>query len=106
MIIRKITILMLVSIMILTGCDQGRNSKEADKDYSSEVVPNIVECGNASINGNGEYYYAVDMNTGVVYLCFHGYRTHAITVMVNAFGAPITADQLGITTKRSREGGQ
>ena len=102
MIIRKITILMLVSIMILTGC-QSRNSQKADKDYSSEVAPNIVECGNATIDSSGEYCYAVDMNTGVVYLCFHGFRTHAITVMLNASGTPITADQLGITTKRSQE---
>ena len=64
--------------------------------YSSMVTPNILECGGDKVTDTGIYYYVIDRNNGVVYLAYDAYRKHALTIMVNRDGSPITAEQLGI----------
>lgn len=91
---KKAILLVLITVMtasILNGCGTGVVSAERN---IQDVHPNVIEIGDADdVNG---YFYLVDKNTGVVYLCYEGYRRRAITVMLNADGTPITADQFGI----------
>lgn len=91
--IKKLLIPVLCT-MILTGC--GNETDYADAEIQQQnVTPNIMVC-----NSNNSYYcYVVDKNTGVVYLKYNGYTYSAvggITVMLNADGTPVTAQQLGI----------
>lgn len=89
-----------IVILCLVFCACGStNASRPEKNFTSEIVPNMVECGSAntnSLDGKGVYYYSIDKNTGVVYLSYDAYRRHAITVMLNPDGTPVTADQLGI----------
>lgn len=97
----KRIVIALFALMLLVGC--GGNSAGANRDFSSGIKPNILECGSSGADGGGSYYYIVDMNTGVVYLSYDGYRRHAISVMLNADGSPVTAEQLGIDYKWEQE---
>ena len=94
---KRIIVLIVALLLLLVGC--GANSAGANRDFSSGIRPNILECGSSGADGGGSYYYIVDMNTGVVYLSYDGYRRHAISVMVNADGSPVMAEQLGIDYK-------
>ena len=82
-------IVMVLLVSALSGCSKNANSKAT----SSDVTPNIVECKWSSDN----YYYIVDKNTDVVYICFtdNAYR-FGMEVMVNRNGVPVTASELGI----------
>lgn len=95
---KKVVILFTLMVFLLVGCGESEhpNIGYADKDYSSMIVPNILECGDDMSTHNNIYYYIVDENTGVVYLSYDGYKRHAITLMVNRDGSPVTAEQLGI----------
>lgn len=95
---KKVLLVFILMIFLLTSCGEnlnGLNVSSADKDYSSMVTPNILECGDDR-TGGGIYYYIIDKNTGVVYLAHDEYERHGITLMVNRDGSPITAEQLGI----------
>lgn len=93
----KIIITLVVCVCIaLCGCAGNGNLGRAKHNESIEnIAPNILDLGDKE---NGYcYYYAVDVNTGVVYLCFDsGMYRHGITVMLNRDGTPVTAEQLGI----------
>lgn len=89
---RRYGIVLALCAVLLTGCS--KNASEATSNYSNHVVPNIVELGKA--NGGDYYYYFIDKNTGVMYLNYDSYYRHSITVMLNADGTPVTAEQLGI----------
>ena len=92
---RKYWIVLALCAALLTGCS--KNVSEVTNDYSNHVVPNIVELGKANNSViSSYYYYSIDRNTGVVYLNDDSYYRHAITVMLNADGTPVTAEQLGI----------
>ena len=91
---RRYGIVLALCAVLLTGCS--KNVSEATNDYSNHVVPNIVELGKATSDMGGYYYYSIDRNTGLVYLNYDSYYRHAITVMLNADGTPVTAEQLGI----------
>lgn len=91
---KKYVIVLVLCAVLLTGCR--KNISEATSDYSNHVVPNIVELGKANGGVSNYYYYSIDRNTGVVYLNYDSYYRHAITVMLNADGTPVTAEQLGI----------
>jgi len=78
----------LICLFCLAGC-YNVGSKPS-KQYSDFYVPNIVDMG------NDNYYYTIDKRTGVVYLSYSDTYQHGITVMLNADGTPVTADQLGI----------
>ena len=93
---KKILLVFVLMIFLLTSCGETLNVSSADKDYSSMVTPNILECGDNIGTGGGVYYYIIDKNTGVVYLAYDAYRRHGLTLMVNRDGSPITAEQLGI----------
>ncbi len=71
----------------------------------------LASCSPSNVDTNGDliskpklltleddrcYTYIVDKNTGVVYLEYDSYHRHALTVMLNTDGTPITAEQLGI----------
>lgn len=60
------------------------NASRPEENFTSNIVPNMVECGSAMDD------------RGVVYLSYDAYRRHAITVMLNSDGTPVTAEQLGI----------
>lgn len=95
---KKIAI-MLMCTALLSGCGIAhlQVGSKPETNYQDGVVPNIVEIGcPGSVVDGDVYYYTVDKNTGVVYLSYDGYRRHAITVMLNADGTPITAEQLGL----------
>ena len=77
---------------VLNGCGTGVASSER---YAQDVCPNVIEIGDYSGATDG-YFYLVDKNTGVVYLCYQGTYRRAITVMLNTDGTPITAEQLDI----------
>lgn len=82
----------LLVMLLLTGCST--EGVMRPKTYVQDIAPSLLRVGDLS-KYNG-YCYLVDNNTGVVYLEFDaGYR-HAVTVMLNADGTPITAEQLGI----------
>jgi len=91
---RKYGIILVLCAVLLTGCS--KNASEATSDYSNHVVPNIVELGKITGGKGGYYYYSIDRNTGVMYLVYDAFNCHAITVMLNADGSPVTAEQLGI----------
>jgi len=78
---------LLFSIFALAGCSVGSKPSQV---YSDFYVPDVIDMGNA------HYYYTIDKRTGVVYLSYSEYNHHGITVMLNADGTPVTADQLGI----------
>lgn len=87
----KILLIILTIILIgccLVGCDV--DVERAKQKESCGVTPKITEYG------DDYYFYIVDENTQVVYLgCYYGYW-YGITVMLNADGTPITADQLNL----------
>jgi hypothetical protein len=71
----------------------------------------LISCSPSNVDANGdsistldflkfkldEYYsYIVDKDTGVVYLEYDYYYRHALTVMLNTDGTPVTAEELGI----------
>lgn len=87
----KKIIFVLLFTLLLTGC--GTGVSVAEKHYQ-DVSPQIVEIGDTRTNDG--YCYAVDKNTGVVYLEYDGPRRFGITIMLNPDGTPVTAEQLGI----------
>ena len=92
--IKRISVLLLAAMLaIAPGC-----ANDADMEIKNPAAPDIV-----SVYGypdSGTYYYGGDRKSGVGYLSYeHTYR-HAITVMLNPDGLPVTADQLGITYER------
>ena len=87
-------ILILILCLGFSACG-ATNASRPEKNFTSEIVPNMIECGSA-MNDGGVYYYTIDKNTGIVYLSYDAYRRHAITVMLNSDGTPVTAEQLGI----------
>lgn len=94
---KKAILLVLITVMItsiLNGCSTGNTGVASAERNIQGVYPNVIEIGDAN-NDNG-YFYLVDKNTGVVYLGYDAVYRRAITVMLNADGTPITADQLGI----------
>ena len=90
----KAILLVLITVIIvsvLNGCGTGVASAECN---IQDVCPNVIEIGDRS--GVDGYFYLVDKNTSVVYLCYDGVYRRAITVMLNTDGTPITAEQLDI----------
>lgn len=91
---KKILFILLTMLLLLTGCSTTGEGVATPKTSVQNIAPSLVRGGDLVL-GNG-YCYLIDKNTGVVYLEFDsGYR-HAVTLMVNADGTPITAEQLGI----------
>lgn len=85
---KKIIIILLYTLL-LTGCT--KNNSQASVS-NQEIKPNMMSL-NSSPN---RYYYVVDKNTHVVYLVFYAGSQGGITVMLNADGTPMLAEDLGI----------
>lgn len=83
----KKILLMVTIACILTSCSP------SNVDTNEDLIPRpkILTSEN-----NENYTYIVDKNTGVVYLEYDCVHRHALTVMLNADGTPVTAEQLGI----------
>lgn len=82
----------LVAMFSMTSCkDENYSSANIDRNNNG-IVPNIVTLGGSDA---GNYYYTIDRNTGVVYLEYDDTYRHAITVMLNPDGTPVTAEQIG-----------
>lgn len=93
---KKIAIVLLCATL-LSGCVSVTVGSKPDKNYNSDIVPNVVEYGKGNKSKvDNVYFYVVDKNTGVVYLASAGCDQRAITVMLNVDGTPITAEQLGL----------
>lgn len=88
---KKILFVLLATLLLLTGCSEGVVIPET---YAQNITPSLLRTGNLSMESG--YCYLIDKNTGVVYLEYSSGYHHAVTLMVNADGTPITAEQLGI----------
>lgn len=80
------------TLLLASGCDDGANGKLENSSIIGS--PDITQYAKDGLVC--KYYYVVDNNTNVVYLQFFGSHKAGITVMLNADGTPITADQLGL----------
>lgn len=89
----KKILFVLLTMLLLTGCSN-KEGVVTPKTYIQDIAPSLSRIGNLFMNSG--YCYLIDNNTGVVYLEFDSEYRHAITLMVNADGTPITAEQLGI----------
>ena len=85
----KKIILCAAICFLLMGCAGVSNGVRVVND----VKPKIVVCGNIS---TPDFSYLVDKNTGVVYLWAHDGYNAGLSVMLNADGSVVTAEQLGI----------
>lgn len=83
-----------ILVAMLVGCGSKSSGVAVPERNYQDVQPNIVKIGDT--NWDEGFYYIVDKNTGVVYLGFDKYQKGGITVMLNADGTPVTAEQLGI----------
>ena len=91
----KMICLTVVALITLASCDNdGGNSTPAIKDVKN-ISPNITRYGYFS-SVSESFVYLVDNNTGVVYLEYDSAKRHAISVMLNADGTPVTAEQIGL----------
>lgn len=88
---KKLLALVLLSSLLLSGCRQN-NVQYVTKEISN-IKPNLLTLGSSHAVA---YNYIIDANTGVVYLEAYGINRYAITVMLNADGTPVTAEQLGV----------
>ena len=91
----KMICLTAVALITLASCDNGNGSTIPARKDIKGISPNITRYGNFSAVSES-YVYLVDNNTGVVYLEYDGAKRHAISVMLNADGTPVTAEQLGL----------
>lgn len=91
---KKILFVLLAMLLLLTGCSEPEGIAMPET-YAQDISPSILRTGDTTRNDDG-YCYLVDKNTGVVYLEFYSVHRYGITLMVNADGTPITAEQLGI----------
>lgn len=89
----KKILFVLLSMLLLTGCSEPEGVVMPET-YAQDVSPSLFRTGDITMKSG--YCYLVDKNTGVVYLEFDNLNRHAVTLMVNADGTPITAEQLGI----------
>lgn len=89
----KKIILVILSMLILTGCNGSNTSAPVTRD-DQNIVPNILSLSNTVDYGN--YFYIVDKNTHVVYLSYDGHKRAGITVLLKADGSPMLAEDLGI----------
>lgn len=85
----------LVAMFSMTSCKDNNYSNASIDRNNNGIVPSIVNIGN-NRSGSGCYYYSIDRNTGVVYLEYDDVYRHAITVMLNSDGTPVTAEQIGV----------
>lgn len=90
---KKILFVLLAMPLLLTGCSEPEGIATSET-YVQDTSPSLLRTGD--IAWHDGYCYLVDKNTGVVYLEYSVGYHHAITLMVNADGTPITAEQLGI----------
>ena len=90
---RKIIIALSAALMLTSCSNSGAHSKADRNENPHKITPSIIDYGDFTDYG---YSYLVDKNTGVVYLKYYGHRSTAITVMLNADGTPVTADQIGL----------
>ena len=89
---KRFVIILILCTVFLSGC-----TSQAILNLDNNITPNIVACGVVNtLKDGGQYFYIIDKNTGVVYLAFQGDRRCGISVMLNADGTPVTAEQLGI----------
>jgi hypothetical protein len=88
---KKVLLLLVIAIIGMSGCS--KNTERATVDKSSGVTPNVLVTSNV---GNGDFFYLIDRNTGVVYLAYNSYYRWGVTVLLNRDGRPVTAEQLKI----------
>lgn len=79
---RKVFLLVFLVVVLITGC-----STQVPGPKFDEVSTDKYGCS-----------YLIDQRTGVVYLEYHNGDIYGITVMLNADGTPVTANQLEVST--------
>ena len=89
-------LLMLTMACVLTSCSP--NNVDANETTNKDLIPtpNLLISEATSVGNKQLYAYIIDKNTGVVYLGYDSVYRHALTVMLNVDGTPVTAEQLGI----------
>ncbi len=94
---KKLALIATSIALLLCGCGISDTAEEVTKAIEEvEEETQYLTPSMKRINSYRSYSYLVDENTGVVYLEYNTTYRHAITVMLNADGTPITAEQLGI----------
>lgn len=89
---KKIILLCLVIVLLLTGCCSRSNVSKAEINEQN-IEPEIITVTNDS---DSWFSYIVDKRTHVVYMQFYcGYRG-GITVVLKTDGTPMLAEDLGI----------
>ena len=92
MIKKLIIIITILYILALTGCDDDYG-KQANTIASNGITPFITIYG-SNCSEIPFFTYAVDENTGVVYILGrYGYKGF-MSVALNADGTPVTKEQL------------
>ena len=86
---KALIIFMILSLLLLSGCDDGSKVKKID---SNGIFPDMTILGKDAIGYT--FTYAIDERTEVVYIILDSYRRGGITVAINSDGTPITKEQL------------
>jgi len=89
--VRKITALILVVVMtiaMLSACSEPETDNNLAKKNIHQRLHVIQTCSPSLLEG-GQEKIAVDIDTGVMYLVYYGYRKFGITVMLGADGKPL-----------------
>lgn len=84
---KKILACVFVSALLLTGC----NGVSRNTLYTQSAASPRVKVYSEDVTDICSWWYAVDENTGVVYLV---YSRGGITVMLNPDGTAVTKEQL------------
>lgn len=83
-----------IAMLLITGvCAYATFTREPENKSPEGLKTNMIIYHDTMNNG---CEYMIDANTGVVYLGVRGYKSYAVTVMMNADGSVMTADQLGL----------
>ncbi|MBR2994921.1 hypothetical protein IKF32_03340 [Candidatus Saccharibacteria bacterium] len=83
---------MSLGLLAFSACDSTTTKLSYEKIPDDANIPELVKYENSG----SSFSFLVDKGTGVVYLYYNGYRQAGITVMLNADGTPVTAEQLGL----------
>ena len=89
-------LLMVSMTCVLTSCSQSNIDVNGNTNEDSIPTPNLLISEATSVGNKQLYAYVIDKNTGVVYLGYDSVYRHALTVMLDTDGKPVTAKQLGI----------
>lgn len=89
-------LLMVAMTCVLTSCSTSNIDVNGNTNEDLIPTPNLLISEATSVGNKQLYTYVIDKNTGVVYLGYDSAYRHALTVMLDTDGKPVTAKQLGV----------